>query len=137
MKYTEQHKDFKDHLARLYSSMNEKLKFKTTPKVVLLEDSENSEKLLGRTGYYNNGTQTVAAYVTGRHPKDVLRTIAHEFVHHWQNQQGLLESSGGSDPKYAQNDETLRRAEKQAYLLGNIMFRDWEDNLKYGDRHKK
>jgi hypothetical protein len=35
-----------------------------------------------------------------------------------------------NDAKYAQNDTELRKAEKQAYLLGNMMFRDWEDGKK-------
>ena len=38
------------------------------------------------------------------------------------------------DPQYAQNDPWLRQMEKQAYLLGNILFRDWEDQKKAKDR---
>ena len=31
---------------------------------------------------------------------------------------------------YAQNDEHLRNMEKEAYLQGNMCFRDWEDGYK-------
>ena len=37
---------------------------------------------------------------------------------------------------YAQNDEHLRNMEKEAYLDGNMNFRDWEDEFKKGDRIK-
>ena len=31
---------------------------------------------------------------------------------------------------YAQDDEHLREMEREAYECGNMIFRDWEDNLK-------
>ncbi len=42
---------------------------------------------------------------------------------------GIGENKSG-DTHYAQNDTELRKAEKQAYLLGNMIFRDWEDSKK-------
>jgi hypothetical protein len=33
------------------------------------------------------------------------------------------------DPKYAQNNKELRELEREAYETGNLLFRDWEDNL--------
>jgi hypothetical protein len=35
---------------------------------------------------------------------------------------------------YAQSDKRLRRKEKEAYLFGNMLFRDFEDN--YKTKHK-
>ena len=32
-----------------------------------------------------------------------------------------------SSPTYAQDDEHMRDMEKEAYLKGNLLFRDWED----------
>ena len=32
---------------------------------------------------------------------------------------------------YAQNDEHMRNMEKEAYLQGNLLMRDFEDNFKY------
>jgi len=33
-------------------------------------------------------------------------------------------------PGYAQEDEHMREMEREAYEVGNLIFRDWEDNLK-------
>ena len=35
-----------------------------------------------------------------------------------------------NDPQYAQNDDHLRDMEKEAYLEGNLLMRDFEDNFK-------
>ena len=35
---------------------------------------------------------------------------------------------------YAQNDDHLRKMEEDAYLRGNMTFRDWEDNYKQTNR---
>jgi hypothetical protein len=34
------------------------------------------------------------------------------------------------DPNYAQNDKHLRKMEEDAYLRGNMLFRDWTDTRK-------
>jgi hypothetical protein len=34
------------------------------------------------------------------------------------------------DPNYTQNNEAMRKLEKEAYLKGNMMFRDWTDTRK-------
>ena len=38
---------------------------------------------------------------------------------------------GNLSPKYAQEDEHMREMEKEAYLEGNLLLRDFEDNFKY------
>jgi hypothetical protein len=131
----EQKEEFKLALGQLFSHLRKELKIKTVPKVHLLEDAVNSKKLLGRTGYYDPHTQKICLYMTNRHPKDILRSFAHEVIHHWQHENKQLDKSekkegANTDPRYAQNDPWLRQMEKQAYLLGNMMFRDWEDGKK-------
>jgi hypothetical protein len=37
----------------------------------------------------------------------------------------------GDDPQYAQNDSHMRKMEAEAYLKGNFLLRDFEDNFKY------
>ena len=44
---------------------------------------------------------------------------------------GDLNLGDSSDPQYAQNDDHLRAMEKEAYLEGNMLMRDFEDNFKY------
>jgi hypothetical protein len=128
--------EFKLHLAELFSYLKDELKLKTAPKIVLSEDSKNSAKILGKTAYYSPEEKKVVLFVTDRHPKDILRSFAHEVIHHWQHQHDKFSQSTNEnkDPQYAQHDPWLRQMEKQAYLLGNILFRDWEDNKKNTDR---
>ena len=149
---------FKSHLAQLFSYLKDELQLKTVPKVKLLSDDKNAAKVLGKTAYYDPPSRTVCLYTTNRHQKDILRSFAHEVIHHWQHENEKLQttSKGASghstgkneelhgrnlrrgmekdDPQYAQNDPWLRQMEKQAYLLGNILFRDWEDEKKEKDR---
>ena len=71
-------------------------------------------------------------------PKDILRSFAHEMYHHHQDLQGLLDDSSErgtvEDPKYAQNDKRMRKLEMDAYMYGNILFRDYTDSLKYPNK---
>ena len=137
----EQKEEFKSNLALLFAYQKEKLKLKGTPKVILVSDQKNADKMLGKTGFYDPDERSVHLFITDRHPKDILRSFAHEIIHHWQHENKQLETSSkkgggikGEDPQYAQHDPWLRQMEKQAYLLGNIMFRDWEDQKKAQDR---
>ena len=36
-----------------------------------------------------------------------------------------------SSPTYAQDDDHMREMEKEAYLEGNLLLRDHEDQFKY------
>jgi hypothetical protein len=56
--------------------------------------------------------------------------LAHEIVHHVQNERGDLFSQETLGPGYAQKNSHMRNMEKEAYTRGNIVFRDWEDNYK-------
>ena len=66
-----------------------------------------------------------------RHPKDLLRSFCHELIHHVQNERGDLDLGDASNPKYAQEDDHMRKMEMEAYLKGNLLLRDFEDNYKY------
>ena len=99
--------------------------------VELISDEENAKNILGKSAYYNPDENKVCIYVDGRHPKDILRSISHELMHHTQNCRGEFEHN---EPKfyhgYAQKDDHLREMEKEAYAA-SIVFRDYEDNIKY------
>ena len=41
---------------------------------------------------------------------------------------------GAMGEGYAQTDDHLRKMEEDAYLRGNMTFRDWEDNYKQTNR---
>tara|TARA_R110000765_G_scaffold153122_3_gene256001 strand:+ start:412 stop:1164 length:753 start_codon:yes stop_codon:yes gene_type:complete len=103
----------------------------------LLSDPKNAQNPLGKTAFYEPGAMKISLFVTGRHPKDIMRSLSHEMVHHTQNCKGNFKSGINTGPGYAQEDEHLRDQEKQAYLMGNLRFRDWEDGIKQQQEHKK
>ena len=126
--------EFKQKLASLYAYLDKQLHIKQTPSIKLINSKSNSNKDFGFTGHYDPKSNGVVLYVTDRHDTDVLRSFAHEVIHHWQNERGTLVSAENSvsDGHYAQTDPNLRRREMEAYMFGNILFRDWSDEQKYG-----
>jgi hypothetical protein len=104
--------------------------FNKPPRLFLKNDSSNANNPLGKTAYYDPNKKSVTLYVTGRHPKDVMRSLSHELVHHQQNCRGDFNDVGEMGEGYAQNDEHLREMEREAYETGNMCFRDWEDSIK-------
>ena len=114
----------------LFGYINRDLAFQRPPKMFLKQDSENAKNSLGKTAYYDPRNMKVVVYTSGRHCKDVLRSIAHELVHHHQNERGDFDDCEPMGSGYAQENEHLRNMEKEAYLKGNMLFRDWEDSCK-------
>ncbi len=104
--------------------------FNKPPVLNLVSDTKNADKALGKTAYYDPQSMSVTIYTDNRHTKDILRSLAHELVHHTQNENGMLNDSGYHGTGYAQKNKDLRQSEKEAYLKGNMCFRDWEDGLK-------
>ena len=104
------------------------LDLKPYPKIKFIDnDVKNAENLLGRTAYYDPNQQLVALYTMGRHPKDILRSYAHELVHHHQNLNNTLDHSQTTNTN---EDGDLDKIEREAYETGNILFRNWEDSIK-------
>ena len=122
---------FKQAFKALYEDAKEKFDIKPAPKLILRQDEKNAKMLFGRTAFYKPDTQTIVVYTTNRHPKDILRSYCHELIHHVQNERGDLKMGDASSPKYAQEDEHMRKMEMEAYLKGNLLLRDFEDNFKY------
>ena len=101
--------------------------FQKPPKVFLRDDPQNAQDPLGKTAYYDPEQMSVTLYIHGRHPKDVMRSLSHELVHHAQNCNGEFENTGDMGEGYAQNDPHLREMEREAYEKGNLCLRDWTD----------
>ena len=123
-------------LGKLCAFSQEKMGFSQPPKLFLRSDSDNSKKVLGKTAFYNPDEKSVTLFVTGRHPKDILRSFTHELVHHSQNLRGDLspDKVGSMGKNYAQDNDHMRNMEKEAYLQGNMCFRDWEDTIEDKDK---
>ena len=114
----------------LIEFFHQRYKLQNKPSIVFAQDQKNSLKPLGKTAHYDPADQSITVYTTGRHMKDCLRSLAHELVHHLQNERGDLMGMGATVPGYAQEDGHMREMEREAYEKGNMCFRDWEDGRK-------
>lgn len=107
------------------------LNFKKPPRLFLKQDSSNANCALGKTAHYDPQEKAITIFISGRHPKDILRSYAHELIHHCQNERGdlRLDKMKTLNKNYAQENDHMRKMEEEAYLQGNMCFRDWEDGL--------
>tara|TARA_R110000744_G_scaffold194386_1_gene313251 strand:- start:885 stop:1280 length:396 start_codon:yes stop_codon:yes gene_type:complete len=117
-------------LAEIFKSAQETFGIQNIPQVHLKNDEENAQGIFGKTAHYEPENQSITLYITNRHDKDICRSFAHELVHHHQNERGDLEFGDASQATYAQDDPHMRKMEMEAYLKGNLLFRDWEDWMK-------
>jgi hypothetical protein len=105
--------------------MDDNIDIRPLPKVRFVDDEANASKVLGKTAYYDPQNCAITLYITDRHPKDILRSFAHEMIHHMQNMQGRL---GNISTQNVNQDDNLKGLEEEAYQLGNIMLRSWENS---------
>jgi len=70
------------------------------------------------TAYYHNGDKRVKVYVKDRAKIDIMRSIAHELVHHKQNLDGRL-----TNP--LENGADGSKIENEANSLAGIIMRKW------------
>lgn len=123
-------KEFQNLLKHFYEFARRRIGFDKPASINFVSDPRNSLEPLGKTAYYNPGDFSITIYTDNRHPKDILRSVAHELVHHKQNCNGQMNNLAPTEPGYAQSDKHLRGLEEEAYLEGNMCFRDWEDEYK-------
>jgi hypothetical protein len=118
----------KDFVSLSIFMIDNGMNIKPLPKIkVIKDDEENASLLLGKTAYYDPNNQSITLYTMNRHPKDVLRSFAHEMVHHEQNLEGRLNNINTTNTN---EDGNLPEIEKEAYEKGNMMLRNWEDSIK-------
>ena len=123
-----QHIDILKHIDDLtrymiYNGMN----IQPLPTLEFIDsDTENAKDFFGKTAYYDPNNHKVVLYTLNRHPKDVMRSFAHEMIHHMQNYEGKLQSIHTQNT----NEEgDLPEIEREAYEKGNMTFRSWTDTL--------
>ena len=123
--------DYTPYMASILEYMiDEGINILPLPEVKIKKDISESANFFGKTAYYDPNLKEVVLYVEGRHPKDVMRSFAHEMIHHKQNLEGRL---GNISTSNTNEDSNLLDLEKEAYLEGNITFRNWEDSIKNVD----
>lgn len=104
---------------------NEGLNVYPFPDIELNWDEQDG--LFIKTGYYLPGEKKVVLFCKDRHPKDILRSYAHEMIHHMQNLNGDdLNFTSEDDVK---DNDKLEKLESEAYLKGNIYFRKWTEHV--------
>jgi len=100
------------------------------PKVKFVDDdAENAQNFFGKTAYYDPNNRVIVLYTMNRHPKDVMRSYAHEMIHHMQNCDNRLNNISTTD---INEDDYLYKLEEEANLKGTMTFREWTDTLTEG-----
>tara|TARA_R100000808_G_scaffold15577_1_gene35854 strand:- start:3060 stop:3920 length:861 start_codon:yes stop_codon:yes gene_type:complete len=122
--------EIKPFLESFLPFAQKKMGFDTAPTISFISDVKNAEKPLGKTAFYNPNTSSVSIYTDHRHPKDIMRSLSHELVHHAQNCRGDFDLKPEMGEGYFQNDSYMREMEREAYELGNMCFRMWEETYK-------
>ena len=130
---TEEKFNYTPYIASIIEYMlEEKMNITPLPEVKIRYDEDQANDFFGKTAYYDPNNKEVILYVMNRHPKDVCRSFSHEMIHHIQNMEGRLEGLAGTTN--TNEDSYLDEIEKEAYLKGNITFRNWEDGLKNNNK---
>jgi phosphopantetheine adenylyltransferase/Zn-dependent peptidase ImmA (M78 family) len=132
IKYAEPSKfDYPKLLKSLTEFMLDKgMNIKPLPKVKFIEDDvENARDFFGKTAYYDRNQRVIVLYTMDRHPKDIMRSFAHEMIHHIQNLEDRL---NGISTQNTNEEGDLPEIEREAYEKGNMTFRNWTDTLTEG-----
>jgi hypothetical protein len=122
-------KNLKEIIASLTQYMiDQGMNVSPLPKLIIKNsDLENAENVLGKTAYYNPNNCSIVLYTLNRHPKDIGRSFSHEMIHRIQDNEGRLTNVTTSNTN---EDSSLKELEEEAYLRGNMTFRNWEDSIK-------
>jgi nicotinamide mononucleotide adenylyltransferase len=120
--------DYKQYIKELTKDMIRKgMNVTPLPKVIFKHsDVSNAKDFFGKTAYYEPQSMSIVLYTEGRHPKDIVRSFAHEMIHHMQNVEGRL---GDITTTNTQEDDRLNDLEAEANLKGTMTFRNWTDGL--------
>jgi Zn-dependent peptidase ImmA (M78 family) len=95
--------------------LKEKLEFDDMPKITISYDGKEAASMhsFGKYTPENNTLRVVAA---NRNLADVLRTLAHEIIHHKQNKEGKLNPN---------SSETGSDMENEANALAGVFMREF------------
>jgi len=117
----------KDVFDNFMNYSHKRLGYDKPVEVHLVSDEANSKDPLGKTGQYDIDKMSITIFIDNRHFKDILRSIAHELIHHNQACRGELDFNADTEEGYAQKNPRMRQLEKEAYVEGNLTLRDFED----------
>lgn len=96
----------------------DRLEIKQHPKVTLIRDPKVASDRKSFGGYLV-GQGKIEVNVGNRHIMDVLRTLAHEIVHHKQDMDNVLRHDSGEDGSEHENEANAQAA---------VLMRVWGKN---------
>jgi hypothetical protein len=88
------------------------LKLNSLPKMEFVAKVDDTEQ--PTFGLYSTGDKVLKVALTGRHPNDILRTVAHELTHYKQDTNDELNNDSG---------ETGSNEENEANATAGIIMR--------------
>lgn len=107
--------NFKNITANFVQYCVKELNIQQRPSIKLIAD-KNWVAEYRSFGEYNPGTKTIKVYYLSRNTADVLRSLAHELVHHRQEELGMIQNGSG---------ETGTEIENEANAMAGILLRDF------------
>ena len=125
--------DYTTHIDSLNDYMIDKgMNVTPLPSLVFIHDDvDNAQDVMGKTAFYDPNKREIVLYTLYRHPKDILRSYAHEMIHHIQNLEDRLGNITTTDTR---EDDHLTNLEREAYTDGNLTFRKWTETLTEGQK---
>ena len=109
------HKQFGPMMDSFVSFASDHLGIKSLPKIRYKDVNDDFSSF----GAYNPHSKEIVLQTKNRHPMDVFRTLAHELVHHWQKENGLI----GKD--VAKEGSTGSKVENKANAEAGVILRHW------------
>ena len=110
---------FKNIVANFTKYCQKELNIERLPKIQLIGD-KNWVATYRSFGEYNPGTNNIKVFYKDRNTADILRSLAHELVHHRQEELGMIQAVSG---------DTGSEIENEANALAGVLLRD------YGKEH--
>lgn len=104
-----------DILKHFVGFCKKELDIQSLPKISLITDKSFVENFRS-FGEYNPGKTTIRVFIAGRNLADICRSLAHELVHHRQNELDLIYDTAG---------ETGTEVENDANSIAGIIMREY------------
>lgn len=109
------HKEFQPMVDSFVDFASDYLGIKSLPGINFTSEADRS------FGGYRPDSKAIVLYTKNRHPMDIYRTLAHELVHHRQNEEGRIKDVG-------RDGGTGSKIEDEANYMAGRMLRDWAKN---------
>ena len=108
-----------DVIKQFIKYLTKELDLKELPNKLTLSYNTDEAKSKHTFGYFNPNTNSIWLYVKDRNVADILRTLAHEFVHRKQAEEGRIEQNSG---------DTGSEIENEANAVAGVLLRNFGKN---------